>query len=131
MFDRTNIYVGARMWESAPPREWVANEMRRDTSQLRDNDALWVAFDTFYDRRNSVTFFTNPLGAIGDNAITNEGNPNSDWNPVWDVRVGRFEGGWTIEMEIPFKSLRFRPGSEQMWVCSCVVRFGGRTSGCS
>ena len=115
MFDRTNIYVGARMWESAPPREWVANEMRRDTSQLRDNDALWVAFDTFYDRRNSVTFFTNPLGAIGDNAITNEGNPNSDWNPVWDVRVGRFEGGWTIEMEIPFKSLRFRPGSEQTW----------------
>ena len=115
MFDRTNIYVGARVWESAPPSSWVANEMRRDTTQLRDNDAFWVSFDTFYDRRNAVTFHTNPLGALGDFAITNEGNPNSNWNPVWDVRVGRFEGGWTLEMEIPFRSLRFRPGDVQVW----------------
>ena len=115
MFDSTNIYVGARVWDSAPPNEWVVNEMRRDTSQLRDNDAFWVVFDTFYDRRNGVTFYTNPLGAIGDFAITNEGNPNSDWNPVWDVRTGRFDGGWTVEMEIPFKSLRYRPGPTQVW----------------
>lgn len=115
MFDTMNIYVSARIWDSAPVTDWVANEMRRDTSQLRDNDSFWVAFDTFLDRRNAVTFYTNPLGAIGDFAITNEGNPNSDWNPVWDVRTGRFAGGWTVEMEIPFKSLRFRPGADQVW----------------
>ena len=34
---------------------------------------------------------------------------------MWDVRTGRFEGGWTVEMRIPFKSLRYRPGSEQVW----------------
>ena len=115
MFDETNIYVSARLWDTAPPSEWVANEMRRDTSQLRENDTFWVAFDTFYDRRNAVGFYTNPLGAIGDLAITNEGNPNGDWNPVWEVRTGRFEGGWTVEMEIPFKSLRYRPGPQQVW----------------
>ena len=115
MFDRSNMYVSARLWDSAPASAWVANEMRRDTSQLRDNDGFWVVFDTFYDRRNGVTFYTNPLGAIGDHAITNEGNPNGDWNPVWDVRTGRFEGGWTVEMEIPFKSLRYRPGPMQVW----------------
>ena len=87
--------------------------MRRDTRQLRDNDSFWVVFDTFHDRRNGVAFFTNALGGLGDFAITNEGNPNSDWNPVWDVRTGRFEGGWTVEMEIPFKSLRYRPGPVQ------------------
>ena len=63
MFDSTNIYVSGRVWDSAPPSEWVANEMRRDTTQLRDNDSFWVVFDTFYDRRNGVAFFTNPLGA--------------------------------------------------------------------
>ena len=115
MFDSTNIYVSARLWESAPPSEWVANEMRRDTTQLRDNDSFWVAFDTFYDRRNGVAFYTNTLGAIGDLIFTNEGNPNSDWNTVWDVRTGRFDGGWTVEMEIPFKSLRYRPGPTQVW----------------
>ena len=115
LFDETNIYVGGRVWDSAPPREWVANEMRRDTPQLRENDSFWVAFDTFNDRRNGVAFYTNPLGAIGDFGITNEGNPNGDWNPVWDVRTGRFEGGWTVEMAIPFKSLRYRPGPLQQW----------------
>ena len=115
MFDQTHVYVSGRLWESAPAREWVANELRRDTSQLRENDSFWVAFDTFYDRRNGVAFYTNPLGALGDFAISNEGNPNTDWNPVWDLRTGRFDGGWTVEMAIPFKSLRYRPGPAQMW----------------
>tara|TARA_B100001123_G_scaffold274177_1_gene305115 strand:+ start:227 stop:2383 length:2157 start_codon:yes stop_codon:yes gene_type:complete len=115
MFDSANIYVGARMWDQAAPNALVANEMRRDTSQLRENDVFWVAFDTFFDQRNGVGFYTNPLGALGDLGFTNEGNPNGDWNPVWNVRTGQFEGGWTVEMAIPFKSLRYRPGAEQVW----------------
>ena len=115
MFDERNIYVAGRIWDSAPPSAWVANEMRRDTSQLRQNDTFAVVLDTFYDRRNAVAFYTNPLGALADFALTNEGNPNSDWNPVWDVRAGRFAGGWTVEMEIPFKSLRYRQGQAQVW----------------
>ena len=39
-FDDTNIYVSARAWDSAPESEWVANEMRRDTNQLRQNDTF-------------------------------------------------------------------------------------------
>ena len=115
MFDDTNVYVSARVWDSAPESEWVANEMRRDTSQLRQNDTFTAFFDTFYDRRNGFNFYTNPLGARADQQFTNEGNPNGDWNPVWDVRTGRFDGGWTVEMEIPFKTLRYRSGSPQMW----------------
>ena len=115
MFDETNVYVSARVWDSAPESEWVANEMRRDTSQLRQNDTFTAFFDTFYDRRNGFNFYTNPLGARADQQFTNEGNPNGDWNPVWDVRTGRFDGGWTVEMEIPFKTLRYRSGSPQMW----------------
>ena len=115
MFDADNLYPAGRIWDSAPPSEWVANEMRHDTPQLRQNDTFALILDTFYDRRNGVAFYSNPLGAIADFAITNEGNPNSDWNPVWDVRTARFEGGWTVEMEIPFRSLRYRPGSNQVW----------------
>jgi hypothetical protein len=115
LFDGSSIYVSARCYDSAPESRWVANELRRDTSQLRQNDTFGVMFDTFYDRRNGVMFYTNPLGALADFAITNEGNPNSDWNTIWDVRTGRFEGGWTVEMRIPFKSLRYRPGAAQLW----------------
>jgi TolB-like protein len=115
LFNEANLYVGGRVWDSAPPSEWIANEMRRDSYQLFQNETFWLGLDTFYDRRNGVVFFVNPLGGFSDFAFANEGNPNLDWNPVWDVRTGRFEGGWTVEMEIPFRTLRYRPGSDQVW----------------
>ena len=114
-YDAQNVYVAARNWDSAPESQWVANEMQRDSFQLINNDSFSVGFDTFYDRRNGFVFMVNPIGGIFDFQITDEGNPNSDWNPVWDVQTGRFDGGWTVEMEIPFKSIRFRPGTSQIW----------------
>ena len=112
MFDTESIYVAARCWDSAPPSEWVANEYRRDLT--RQNDTFGVAFDTYRDRRNGFIFYANPVGARADYVVTEE-QANFDWNPVWDVRIGRFEGGWMVELEVPFKSLRFRPGAEQVW----------------
>jgi len=114
-FDETNLYVTARAFDSAPPSEWVANEMRHDVSQLRDNDSFSVLLDTFHDRRNGVAFLVTPIGGYSDFAITNEGSVNTDWNVVWDMRTGRFDGGWTVEIAIPFKSLRYRPGETQVW----------------
>lgn len=115
MFDTTHIYVGARVWDSAPPDKWVANELRRDTNQLRQNDHIGVMFDTFYDRRSGFMFYTNPLGALADYSVVDEGQSNTDWNPVWQSRTGRFEGGWTVEIAVPFKTLRYRSGTNQVW----------------
>jgi Domain of unknown function (DUF5916)/Carbohydrate family 9 binding domain-like len=114
IFDDDQIYVSARCWDTHPERR-VANEMRRDTSQLRQNDTFAVLFDTFHDRRNGYLFYANPIGGLADSQITDEGPPNVDWNTVWSVKTGRFDGGWTIEMAIPFKSLRYKPGRDQTW----------------
>lgn len=118
-FDDDNLYVAARNYESVPEADWVANEMRRDTSQLRTNDSFSVMLDTFLDRRNGAAFLVTPIGGFSDFAIANEGDRgrgvNFDWNIVWDSRVGRFDGGWTVEMQIPFRSLRYEAGEEQTW----------------
>ena len=115
-FDDENVYVSARLWDSTPESNWVANEMLRDSFQLVMNEYFGIALDTFYDRRNGLNFMINPLGGFGDYQITDESNPNIDWNPIWDSATGRFDGGWTLETQIPFKSLRFRPGlAEQVW----------------
>lgn len=114
LFDRTNIYVAVRCWESDPDR-MVLNEMRRDANNIYQNEYIDIILDTFYDRRNAVLFTVTALGARGDGQITNERTFNRDWNPVWDAAVGRFDGGWTVEAAIPFKSLRYRPGSAQIW----------------
>jgi hypothetical protein len=113
-FDQDAIYVSARCWESRPERR-VANEMRRDANQLRQNDTFTVLFDTFHDRRNGYLFTANAIGGFGDSQVTDEAPPNIDWNTVWRVEAGEFDGGWTIEMAIPFKSLRYQSGREQTW----------------
>jgi Carbohydrate family 9 binding domain-like len=114
LFDDDAIYVAARCWESRPDRR-IANEMRRDSNQLRQNDTFAVLFDTFHDRRNGYIFTANAIGGLGDSQVTDEGPPNVDWNTVWKVETGRFDGGWTIEMAIPFKSLRYPRGRDQTW----------------
>ena len=112
-FDDKNIYVGARCWDSAPER-WVVTEMRRDQNNITQNESFTVVFDTFLDHRNGFFFQTTPIGAIRDQAIENDA-PNVNWNTVWDARSGRFDGGWTLEMVIPFKSLRYPAAGEQTW----------------
>jgi hypothetical protein len=114
-FDDENVYFAAKIWDSAGPDGWVANEMRRDAAQLRSNDHIAVFFDTYYDRRNALAFSATAIGGFSDFQITNEGNPNMDWNPVWVTRSALFDGGWSVEMAIPFKSLRYRPGRDQVW----------------
>ena len=113
-FDRDNIYISARCWESNPER-MVVNEMRRDGPGLPRNEYVAILLDTFYDRRNGVRFRINPIGGRGDGQITSERISNRDLNLIWDVEVGRFDGGWTFEMAIPFKPLRYRPGRAQIW----------------
>jgi hypothetical protein len=114
-FDDENVYVSAKIYDSAGPDGWVANEMRRDSQQLRENDHFAVFFDTYYDRRNALAFSATPIGGFSDFQITNEGNPNMDWNPLWETRSALFDGGWGVEMAIPFSSLRYRPGRDQVW----------------
>ena len=114
-FDGDHVYISARCWDSAPESRWVANDMRRDGTNVGQGDVVVFLLDTFYDRRNGVVLTINPIGGRLDGQMTDERNYNGDWNPIWDLSVGRFEGGWTVETAIPFKSLRYRPGRAQVW----------------
>jgi hypothetical protein len=113
-FDDTNLYVSARCWDSHPER-WVISGLQRDMQNITESENFTVVLDTFYDRRNGFYFQTNVAGGMRDQVITDEGNPNASWNTVWTVRSGRFAGGWTVEMAIPFKSLRYRGSGDQVW----------------
>ncbi|MEE8550230.1 MAG: DUF5916 domain-containing protein, partial [Gemmatimonadota bacterium] len=113
LFDDDNLYVTARMWESEPAR-MVANEMRHDNTNIMQNENFTFFIDTFNDRRNGFVFIVNPLGAKTEAQTTN-GQYSRDWYAIWDVELGRFDGGWTAEIVVPFKSLRYSPGQPQVW----------------
>lgn len=113
-YDQDNVYVSLKAWESQPDRA-VVNEMRRDSNNIRQGDSVEFSFDTFRDRRNAILFEANALGGRTDLQSTNERQFNPDWNPVWTLVAGKFDGGWTIEAAVPFKSIRYAPGTVQDW----------------
>jgi hypothetical protein len=129
LFDNRHIYVAGRVWYT-DPRRIVANELRRDNLGIFDNDNITVVFDTFYDRRTGFFFQTNALGGIREGLTTEEGRTNYDWQTAWDVRSRRFEQGWTFEMAIPFKSLRYKGEGRQIWGFNVrrVIRWKGETA---
>src|SRR5436190_406032 len=105
-FDDVNLYIAARNWDSHPERE-VANELRRDNGNILGNENFTFVIDTFHDRRNGYLFQTNLLGGLRDMTVTDD-QQNSAWNGIWYVKTDRFENGWTMEVSIPFKSLRYQ-----------------------
>ncbi len=114
LYDADSLYVAADL-EEHHPEEFMTNEMRRDNRNIGWGDSFSVILDTFYDRRNGVLFHTNAAGALYDAQVTDERNTNADWNTVWWVRTRRMDDGWTVEMRIPFRSLRYAGGGAQLW----------------
>jgi hypothetical protein len=113
-FDGDNVYISFRCWDSRPERR-VTKDMRRDGSAMfSGDDVVYFFLDTFYDRRNGATFTINSLGGRSDGQVTGD-QYNGDWNPIYDLAAGRFDGGWTVEVALPFKSLRYRAGEAQIW----------------
>ncbi|HUR35748.1 MAG TPA: DUF5916 domain-containing protein [Vicinamibacterales bacterium] len=114
LFDDRNIYVACRCLDQHPER-MVANEMRRDSTNLRQNDNFAVELDTFHDKRNGFLFYVTPVGGMWDSLTTDERSNNGDWNTVWEAKGRRTADGWIAEIAIPFKSLRYKPGRDQVW----------------
>lgn len=112
-FDDSTLYLSVRCLDSRPDQV-IANEMRRD-GNIFQNDNVQFVIDTFYDRRSGLSFQTNALGALRDQEISDERTTNTDWNTVWDVKGARTEDGWSAELAIPFKSLRYRASGAQIW----------------
>ncbi|MEQ1758933.1 MAG: DUF5916 domain-containing protein [Vicinamibacterales bacterium] len=114
-FDGDNVYISARCWDS-DPSSIVSTELRRDNNTIfNGNDIIAIALDTFHDGRNSLLFTINPSGGRQDGQVTNERQYNGDWNPIWRVQTARFDQGWTLEMALPFKSIRYGGAPGQLW----------------
>jgi hypothetical protein len=115
LFDDRNFYVSVRCWDSHPER-MIANEMRRDHNGITRNENMTMTVDTFYDRRNGFYFTVNAISALRDMLVGDEGqNNNVDWNTVWNAKASMDDRGWSVEMAIPFKSMRFKHSGPQVW----------------
>ncbi len=115
LYDDDTLYVGAYCFDSAGRKGILVNDIRKDFN-TRDNDVFEIVLDTFDDDRNGFIFGTNPEGARFDGQFGNEGSTfNRDWDAIWHTRAKRTSRGWQLEMAIPFRTLRFGSGENQVW----------------
>ena len=112
LYDAENLYIGVVCYDSEPSRI-VATQMARD-ADLSADDRIEILIDSFHDRHNAFYFSTNPLGALVDGLLIENGTLNRDWNAIWIVRTRKFDKGWSAEFEIPFKSIGFKHG-DSVW----------------
>ena len=113
-FDDKYLYVVSKQFYEKP-------EMIQSVSLKRDymgmgGDWFGVILDTYNDKENGLAFFTSPDGLRWDAAILKDAVTqlpdqlpmNISWNTFWDVITKKGSIGWSLEMRIPFSSLRFQ-----------------------
>lgn len=113
-YDDENLYLGFRCDDADAPKI-VANILKRD-EDLSYDDYVNVVLDTYSDGQNGFLFAANALGAKFDAVVRKEGEEvNLAWDGLWECAGSRDAFGWTVEMRIPFKTLRFPKTAEQTW----------------
>jgi len=112
MHDDHQLYVGFRAFDPDPS---AIRAHLSDRDQAWDDDWVGVVLDTFNDERRDYLFVVNPLGVQMDQ-IEVESNGQTPWDGIWKSAGTLTEWGWSVEIEIPFSTLRFqRSDGPQTW----------------
>lgn len=102
-YDRENLYFAFRCYDSRPDQIKSSINAR---DNIRPDDWICINLDTFNDQQSLFVFYSNPLGIQMDSRATAV-SEDMDIDFVW-YSVGQIdEEGYSIELKIPFKSIRF------------------------
>lgn len=123
-FDDEALYVAAALEQPGGFFAFNQRDLRRDFP-THESDSFSVILDTLGDGRNAFSFSVNPFGAQRDAQVIDDSLTEVNWDTVWRARTRRDERGWTVELAIPWKSLR-HAGPEVPWGVQFYRRERGR-----
>ncbi|HEX9730868.1 MAG TPA: DUF5916 domain-containing protein [Thermoanaerobaculia bacterium] len=111
-YDAKTLYVAVRCHDS----QKVTSVLMDRDGELANEDSVQIVLDTFLDKRSGFLFAVNPLGAQFDALVRGEGEEvNFSWDGIWTSATARDGGGWSAELAIPFRTVRFPAAEEQTW----------------
>ena len=100
-----SLFVAFRAEDTNPS---AINAYLRDRDSAYDDDFVGIQMDTFNDEQRAYEFFVNPYGVQMDLLFDeSSGNEDDSWDAIWDSAGQIDANGYTVEMQIPFSSLRF------------------------
>lgn len=108
-FNNEHLYIGVTCFDSEPDR-LLGNTRKRDEFLSADDRFMWT-MDTFLNQQTGYFFEMNPSGLMADALMGPGGTNNREWDGIWNARVRRSDIGWTIEIDIPFRTLAFDPNA--------------------
>lgn len=111
-YDRDHLYFAFK-FSDKEPHLIRAKNMERGGRNDRDDHA-YIGLDTFLDGRNAYLFEMNALGTQDDAMISDESLTLDaySWDAVFRSETVIDENGWTMEVSIPFRQLRFPEGDD-------------------
>jgi Carbohydrate family 9 binding domain-like/Domain of unknown function (DUF5916) len=110
-YDAKNLYLAFRIKQD---RDTVrATVARRDN--IFNDDYVLVHLDTFNDQRQAYLLFFSPLGIQADGTFTEGRGEDYSLDILMESKGVLTEDGYTIEVAIPFKSLRYEAGKDKQW----------------
>ena len=75
-----------------------------------------VLLDTRNDGKTGILFVANPRSIQYDSVLDDpSGNEDSSPDYYWDAKARITKEGWTLEIRIPFSSLRYPKGDPRTW----------------
>ncbi len=111
LYDTEHLYLGFRCFDTRP-QEIRANLSDRD--RIFSDDYIIIVLDTYGDYQRGYELAVNPRGIQGD-LMMSSGGEDPSFDMIWESAASLTDDGWTAEMMIPFKSLRFPAQAEQRW----------------
>ncbi|NQW42725.1 MAG: carbohydrate binding family 9 domain-containing protein [Bacteroidetes bacterium] len=108
------LYIAANCYDGLKGN-YIVTSLKRDFSYPK-SDAFSVHIDPFNDNANGFAFTVSPFGVQREGLIQNGGNQGvtTDWDNKWLTETKLHSWGYTVEMAIPFKSLRYNNG-DSIW----------------
>ena len=113
-YDDKAFYLGITFFDTIPGKR-ITESFRRDFV-FGNNDNFLGFFDTFLDQTNGFSFGASVSGAKWDGTQSNGGAVNLNWDCKWDSKTVQYPDRWVTEMRIPFRSVRFRSGTDKWYV---------------
>lgn len=111
MYDEKNLYIAFKCWdEKDKVRATIA---KRDNVFSEDNVRVWL--DTYNDRRRAYVLGFNPLGIQQDGIFTEGQGADFSVDIVMESKGVIEDWGWSVEVKIPFKSIRYKAGKGSQW----------------
>ena len=110
-FTARALYLGIRADED--PGQVRATLAKRDA--IGDDDNVAIYLDTFHDRRRAYVVMVNPLGVQQDGLFVEGGEPDFSVDLLMESAGCLGERGYTVEIAVPFESLRYQAGPGRTW----------------